>query len=83
MIVFGLPFSALMLVLSTRGTVATLIFVVFGMGKGMTVLVRGILVAELLGTGRLLTAQSPRLGGITRVYLPREEAFLAPRPNEF
>jgi hypothetical protein len=25
-IVFGLPFSALMLVLSTRGTVATLIF---------------------------------------------------------
>lgn len=47
MIVFGLPFSALMLVLSTRGTVATLIVVVFGMGNGMTILVRGILVAEL------------------------------------
>jgi hypothetical protein len=64
--------------------VATLIFVVvFGMGNGMTILVRGILVAELLRTGRLLTAQSPRLGGITRVYLPTDEAFLASRPNEF
>lgn len=43
-------FSALMLVLSNRGTVATLIFVVvFGIGNGMTILVRGILVAELYG----------------------------------